>query len=141
MEPFNNDWTNSLFFSQDPIAIDSVMYDFLYAEGTNPTEGCQNYLHQGAEPLPDTYDPEGDGIYLSNSIGVHEHWDTSFEIWEPERYSGPEDNGIDFVTFGKEHSSIRIKNRPLIQVLNELRSFLKQPNTNLLERIVRLIRY
>jgi len=28
MYPFNNDWTNSLFFSQDPIAIDSVMYDF-----------------------------------------------------------------------------------------------------------------
>ena len=42
MYPFNNDWTNSLFFSQDPVAIDSVMYDFLHAEGTNPCEGSQN---------------------------------------------------------------------------------------------------
>ena len=34
MYPFNGDWTNSLFFSQDPVAIDSVMYDFLYTEGS-----------------------------------------------------------------------------------------------------------
>jgi hypothetical protein len=71
MYPFNNDWTNSLFFSQDPVAMDSVMYDFLYAEGTNPCEGAQNYLHQAAVPNPNTYDPEHNGVYLSHSLGVH----------------------------------------------------------------------
>ena len=103
MKPFNNDWTNSLFFSQDPVAIDSVMYDFLYAEGTNPCEGSHNYLHQCAEPPENSYDPENDGIYLSESLGVHEHWDTSFDIWDPERYSGVNNSGIDFVPIGKEH--------------------------------------
>ena len=51
MYPFNDDWTNSLFFSQDPVALDSVMYDFLLTEGTNPIEGAQNYLHQAAVPI------------------------------------------------------------------------------------------
>jgi len=92
MYPFNGDWTNSLFFSQDPVAIDSVMYDFLYTEGTNPIEGSQNYLHQSAEPIPNKYDPEGDGEYLDHSLGIHEHWDTSVNIFSFERY-----NGIDFM--------------------------------------------
>jgi hypothetical protein len=93
MYPFNGDWTNSLFFSQDPVAIDSVMYDFLYTEGTNPIEGSQNYLHQSAEPIPDKYDPEDDGNYLDHSLGIHEHWDTSIDIFSYERYTG-----IDFKT-------------------------------------------
>jgi hypothetical protein len=104
MYPFNNDWTNSLFFSQDPVALDSVMYDFLHAEGTNPNEGSQNYLHQSAEPPADVYDPEGDGEYLNESLGVHEHWDTTVDIFSSERYVGPTGNGIDFVTYGKEHA-------------------------------------
>jgi len=98
MKPFNRDWTNSLFFSQDPVALDSVMYDFLYTEGCNPCEGSQNYLHQCAEPLENTYDPEGDRIYLSESLGVHEHWDTSIDIFSSERYTG-----IDFIALGEEH--------------------------------------
>lgn len=103
--PFNNDWTNSLFFSQDPVALDSVMYDFLHAEGTNPIEGSQNYLHQMAEPPLETYDPEHDGTYLSQSMGVHEHWDTTVNIFSPERYSGPSENGIDYVVVGEENAS------------------------------------
>ncbi len=96
MYPFNNDWTNSLFFSQDPIAMDSVMYDFLFTEGTNPCEGSQNYLHQAALPPANLYDPENDGVYLNHSIGVHEHWDTNVSIFSPDRYSGPTGGGIDF---------------------------------------------
>jgi len=98
MYPFNDDWTNSLFFSQDPVAIDSVMYDFLYTEATEdeesdpPAEGIQNYLHQSAEPIPNEYDPEDDGEYLNHSLGVHEHWDTSVNIFSYERYIG-----IDFM--------------------------------------------
>lgn len=101
--PFNNDWSNSLFFSQDPVAIDSVMFDFLNTEA-NPIEGSQNYLHQAAEPPASTYDPEGDGTYLSKSLGVHEHWDTSVDIFSPDRYSGA-NKGIDFIAIGKEHAS------------------------------------
>lgn len=97
MYPFNDDWTNSLFFSQDPVAIDSVMYDFLLAEGTNPCEGSQNYLHQSAEPPTGVYDPENDGVYLSDSLGVHEHWDTDENIFSSERYSGPSNDGIDYI--------------------------------------------
>jgi hypothetical protein len=103
MYPFNNDWTNSLFFSQDQVAIDSVMYDFLLAEGTNPCEGSQNYLHQSAEPNPNTYDPENDGEYLSDSLGVHEHWDTNEDIFYCERYSGPSNNGIDYCSINGEN--------------------------------------
>jgi hypothetical protein len=102
MYPFNDDWTNSLFFSQDPVAIDSVMYDFLLTEGTNPIEGSQNYLHQAAVPLPNVYDPEGDGIYLSTSLGVHEHWDRTVNIFSSDRYSGIAGNGIDYRTAGEE---------------------------------------
>jgi len=104
MYPFNNDWTNSLFFSQDPVAIDSVMYDFLLAEGTNPCEGSQNYLHQCAVPNPNTYDPENDGTYLNESLGVHEHWNTSVDIFSSSRYVGIFGNGIDFVTIGQQYT-------------------------------------
>jgi len=107
MYPFNNDWTNSLFFSQDPVAIDSVMFDFLNEEA-DPIEGAHNYLHQAAQPTW-KYDPEGDGTYLNESLGVHEHWDTNVDIFSPERYSGA-GIGIDFVAIGKEYAepSIRI---------------------------------
>jgi hypothetical protein len=104
MYPFNDDWTNSLFFSQDPVAMDSVMYDFLYAEGTNPCEGAQNYLHQAAVPNPNTYDPEHDGVYLSHSLGVHEHWDPTVNIFSSDRYSGLAGNGIDYCACGVEYA-------------------------------------
>jgi len=105
MEPFNGDWTNSLFFSQDPIAMDSVMYDFLHAEGTNPIEGSQNYMHQAADPILNKYDPENDGIYLDYSLGVHEHWNKSKDIFSSERYSL-----IDFVAINDndEEKSVEI---------------------------------
>jgi hypothetical protein len=102
MYPFNDDWTNSLFFSQDPVAIDSVMYDFLLTEGTNPIEGSQNYLHQAAVPASNVYDPEQDGTYLTTSLGVHEHWDRTVNIFSAERYVGPSENGIDYLTYGEE---------------------------------------
>ena len=80
------------------------MFDFLFAEGTNPIEGSQNYLHQSAEPLTEIYDPENDGIYLSDSLGVHEHWDTNVNIFSSERYSGTIENGIDYITCGEEYA-------------------------------------
>ena len=130
MKPFNRDWTNSLFFSQDPVALDSVMYDFIYTEGCNPAEGSQNYLHQSAEPLLDTYDPEGDGVYLSESLGVHEHWDTSVDIFSTERYVG-----IDFVIIGEEHYNVRsVEFKPVFN--NFILKFLEQ--FPLLQRLLNL---
>jgi hypothetical protein len=97
MTPFNNDWPNSLFLSQDPVAIESVGFDFLYYEfdENNPTEGgaptsekgpfphfagVDDYLHQAADPAnwpaDFEYDPEGDGTALT-SLGTHEHWNNA----------------------------------------------------------------
>jgi len=125
MEPFNDDWTNSLFFSQDPIAMDSVMYDFLHTEGTNPIQGSQNYMHQGAEPMADKYDPEGDGIYLDYSLGVHEHWNKNVDIFSEDRYTA-----IDYVPIKPDYKSveiiipdedfIHINSKPLLFVRNTI---------------------
>lgn len=82
----NTDWPSSLFASQDPVAIDSVAYDFLVTEwpdvvangGAGSLQGgAEDYLHEaasaGAAPSGTTYDPEADGTALA-SLGVHEHW-------------------------------------------------------------------
>jgi len=101
MSPFNNDWPNSLFFSQDPVAIESVGFDFLYHEfgPDHPTEGAydprddhgpfphyagvDDYLHQAADatyrPSGFVYDPEKDGTPIPASLGVHEHWNNAEE--------------------------------------------------------------
>jgi hypothetical protein len=87
------DWPSSLFASQDPVAIDSVAYDFLLAEwpdvvsgGVNAPGslrgGAEDYLHEAAlandPPSGAFYDPEGDGVRLE-SLGVHEHWNNAQE--------------------------------------------------------------
>jgi len=86
--PYNGDWPSSLFFSQDPVAIDSVGYDFLYAESLinvdqpfpTSVNGGDDYLQQLASsaywPAGISYDPEGDGTPIG-SLGVHEHWNNS----------------------------------------------------------------
>ncbi len=101
MYPFGNDWPSSIFFSQDNVAIDSVMYDFIHVERNGyPSEGAQNYLHEVANPPGNRYDPEGDGTYCTKSLGVHEHWDTNQDIFSSSRYSGPSNKGIDYIAIG-----------------------------------------
>lgn len=80
---FGDDWSSSIFASQDPVAIDSVGLDFLrYENGLNPamvdvSGNPDNYMHEAAladnPPSGTVYDPEGDGTRLA-SLGVHEHW-------------------------------------------------------------------
>lgn len=99
MEPFNDDWPNSIFASQDPVAIESVAFDFLRTEfdEDHPTEGdydfsdnsgpfpqyagVDDYLHQAASsenwPSGLIYDPENDGTPLPESLGSHEHWNNA----------------------------------------------------------------
>jgi hypothetical protein len=87
MEPFNGDWMSSLFLSQDPVATESVGFDFLFEEYLENSElrggdfplykATQDYIHQAADPANwpagVVYDPENDGTPME-SIGVHEHW-------------------------------------------------------------------
>ena len=84
--PFNGDWTSSLFASQDPVAIDSVGFDFLHAEYENPSRksGVDDYLHEAActdNPASGTfYDPDHPGnVKRLASLGVHEHWNNTRE--------------------------------------------------------------
>ena len=82
-EPFNYDWTSSLFLSQDNIAIESAGLDFFRTEqaiNSNLTYtygSVDNYLHEAAQadnpPSGTFYSPNGDGVRLQ-SLGVHEHW-------------------------------------------------------------------
>ena len=95
MPPFNNDWSNSIFMSQDQVALESVCYDFLRTEwyGTykhSPANsrfesmvnanGVDDYLHQAADPSnwPEgiIYDPDRSGSALA-SLGTHEHWNNA----------------------------------------------------------------
>jgi sugar lactone lactonase YvrE len=89
MAPFNNDWPSSIFLSQDPIAADSVAFDFMDNEwnaaagtinGYPQYSGTDDYLHEAAlvpnPPSGTHYDPNHDGG-LTQSLGVHEHWDSA----------------------------------------------------------------
>jgi hypothetical protein len=91
--PFNTNWPSSLFVSQDPVAIDSVCYDFLLNEWPNIVNygaqtpgvnddlqgGAEDYLHEAAQadnPASGTfYNPgtNANRVRLA-SLGVHEHW-------------------------------------------------------------------
>jgi hypothetical protein len=109
MAPFNNDWMSSVFVSFDPVAIESVGFDFLRTEYTadKPTasypqmEGVDDYLHQAADSTywPDNvfYDPEKDGILLT-SLGVHEHWNNEQDMQYAQNLG--EDYGIELVRLG-----------------------------------------
>ncbi len=108
MAPFNNSYPASIFVSQDPVAIESVGFDFLYNEFYvgNPSgnefphySGVDDFLHQAADsinwPKNILYDPERDGSYLPRSMGVHEHWNNAGE----KKYSRNlgADKGIEFI--------------------------------------------
>lgn len=109
MAPFNNDWMSSVFASLDPVAIESVGYDFLRAEftaargaGTYPQmNATDDYLHQAADttnwPTGIRYDPENDGSVLA-SLGTHEHWNDSLHM-QYSRNLGT-GNGIELVGEG-----------------------------------------
>jgi hypothetical protein len=63
MKTFDHQTPNSLFFSTDPVAVDSVMYDFLAAEWTLRA-GADNYLRLASEMGLGVYergDPRGTG--------------------------------------------------------------------------------
>ena len=87
--PFNNDYASSVFFSQDPVAIDSVGTDFLANEpavvnrngALRDNSGIENYLHEAALAS----NPPSGAAYLNGksekagNLGVHEHWNNAQE--------------------------------------------------------------
>jgi len=88
--PFNDDYPNSLFVGQDPVALESVCYDVLFQEYVEEKKKknypiqfkaeIADYLSQCASsdfwPAGITYDPEGDGSKIG-SLGVFEHWNNA----------------------------------------------------------------
>jgi hypothetical protein len=96
--PFNGGLTSSLFISQDGVAIDSVLVDFLRSEGAVAGGAIDNYLHEAAlandPPSGTFYDPENDGIPLE-SLGVHEHWNNAVDKQYSRNLGG--DEGIELV--------------------------------------------
>jgi hypothetical protein len=86
ISPFNGQWPCSLFASQDPVAIDSVGFDFLWAEGAEfPRKGgVDDFLHEAAlandPPSGTFYDPNhAAATKRLPSLGVHEHWNNPQE--------------------------------------------------------------
>jgi hypothetical protein len=88
--PFNGNWTSSLLASQDPVAIDSVGFDFLWTEYADfpRKSGVDDYLHEAAlannPPSGTFYDPDhATPTKRLPSLGVHEHWNNA----QDKRYS------------------------------------------------------
>ena len=84
--PFNNNWTSSLFASQDPVAIECVLYD-LFQLDNDPYQypkipGAEDYLIEAARadnpPSGTFYDPNhSTATEHLPSLGVYEHWNNS----------------------------------------------------------------
>jgi len=84
--PFNGQWSSSLLASQDPLAIDSVGFDFLSTEWPDFARkaGADDYLREAAlandPPSGTFYDPDhATATKRLSSLGVHEHWNNPQE--------------------------------------------------------------
>jgi hypothetical protein len=103
--PFNGTWAASLLASQDPVAIDSVGFDFLWAEWDNypRMSGADDYLHEAAlandPPSGTFYDPNhATASVRLPSLGTHEHWNNARDR-QYSRNLG-KNEGIELVTAG-----------------------------------------
>jgi uncharacterized protein (DUF362 family) len=84
LAPFNNHWPNSLFASQDGVAIDAVVLDFVLTEWPDAPDmmysdySVNESAQAGNPPSGTIYDPERDGTRLG-SLGTSEHWNNPAE--------------------------------------------------------------
>jgi hypothetical protein len=103
MAPFSNDWPSSIIVSMDQVAADSVGDDFLYTEWTTLPwmPGADDYLHEAAlvydPPSDANYDPNHDGG-LTESLGVHEHWNDANNKQYSRNLNPINGTGIELVT-------------------------------------------
>jgi len=105
-------WTNSLFMSQDPVAIDSVMLDFILAE--REAAGAAGYNQWYSDVLPEGHTAENylieaaladnppSGVAYQDgygnpvkSLGVFQHWNNPTEKYYSRNLG--EDEGIELV--------------------------------------------
>jgi sugar lactone lactonase YvrE len=110
MAPFNGHWPSSIFLSQDPVAADSVAFDFMDNEwdaspsdinGYPQKSGADDYLHEAAlipnPPSGANYNPNQDGG-LTKSLGVHEHWNNASDKQYSRNLDPVNGTGIELVT-------------------------------------------
>ncbi len=93
-------WPCSILISQDPVALDSVAYDFIIAEKNAAEAHGDNKWRQSWGPLKDghtaenylieaalAYNPPSGTFYqdgygnLITSLGVHEHWNPETKLY------------------------------------------------------------
>jgi len=116
----NGDWPSSLFASQDPVAIDSVAYDFLLEEWPGVVAyaglqgGAEDYLHEAAladnPPSGTFYDPDNDGVPME-SLGVHEHWNNPTDK-QYSRNLNPDGEGIELISYLSGNYSPQVEAGP-----------------------------
>jgi len=123
MPPFNNGYSASLFASLDPVAIESVGYDFLRSEFTAervPAAGTyvqmpavDDYLRQAADsanwPATIVYDPDNSGLPLG-SLGTHESWNNAASM-QYSRNLDPAGVGIELVQASQSTRTERLASR------------------------------
>ncbi len=71
-KPFDDGWTSSFFVSNDQVAIESVVLDFIHSE-LPIAANADNFLHEAAM----IGNPPSGTLYQGRnqvSLGVHEHW-------------------------------------------------------------------
>lgn len=114
MPPFAGSYMASVFASLDPVAIESVGYDFLRSEFTIDRvpaagtyvqmPGVDDYLHQAADaanwPSGIAYDPDDSGAPLP-SLGTHEHWNNA-NARQYSRNLNPTGTGIELIWADQE---------------------------------------
>ena len=113
--PFNGQWSCSLLASQDPLAIDSVGFDFLSTEWPDVAgrSGVDDYLHEAAlandPPSGTFYDPDhATATKRLPSLGVHEHWNNAQE----RKYSRNLGTGEGIELVATKLGSSRLLNNP-----------------------------
>lgn len=152
MAPFQGNWPASLFVSLDPVAIDSVCYDFLLAEWPNVVSngsdspgsglqgGAEDYLYEAAQadnpPSGTFYDPGKTGKRLA-SLGVHEHWNDPVNKQYTRNLDPANGRGIELVqlTTSKPAATLaisRVAGQTAVSWRSSLLGYRLQSTTNLI---------
>lgn len=89
---FGGGWSNCYLMSQDPVAIESVCLDLLYAEfghelgfsgapqfPKGSSVNCDNYLREAAKGYNDQFGAYRPNGIATGSLGVFEHWNNATE--------------------------------------------------------------
>jgi uncharacterized protein (DUF362 family) len=117
--PFNGSWTSSVFASQDPVAIESVLFDLFQLDTDSfqypKIAGATDYLTEAAlannPPSGTFYDPNhAIATERLSSLGVFEHWNNPVD----RKYSRNlgTGNGIELVFIDGLSSGVRLVDCP-----------------------------